>query len=320
VATQRNSLKKERSLSKLKPSLTAIILTYNEEIHLERCLNSLKDICTEIVIVDSFSTDHTKSIAESFGVRFFENNWVNYATQFNWALDNIEINTEWVIRVDADEYIDLKLQKNLLTLSNLKRDVIGIRIKRMMYFLEKPIKKGGMYPIWHLKIWRNKTAICEQRWMDERMVSIVEGKIESLEGNKIDNNLNKITWWTQKHNGYATREAIDILDKIYNFTNNKSLKASFFGTPEERRRWLKMRYLKMPLFMRPFLFFIIRYFLQGGFLEGKRGFIWSVLQCFWYRFLVDVKIYEVYKYAGKDKKKIISYFKEEYGYDITKVS
>jgi hypothetical protein len=76
----------------------------------------------------------------------------------------------------------------------------------------------------------------------------------------------------------------------------------------------------MPLFVRPFLFFFIRYFIQGGFLEGKRGFIWSVLQCFWYRFLVDVKIFEAYKYAGKDKEKLIEYFKVEYGYNITKVS
>ena len=300
-------------------SLTAIVLTFNEEIHLARCLNSLKNTCQKIIIVDSFSDDRTVSIAKEYDAVIYQNKWINHATQFNWALDNCNIPTDWVIRVDADEYIDEELQKNLLTLSNFKKDVIGIRIKRMMYFLEKPLKKGGMYPIWHLKIWRNKTAICEQRWMDERMVSIVEGRIESIEGNKIDNNLNKITWWTQKHNSYATREAIDILDRIYNFTNNKSLKASFFGTSEERRRWLKMRYLKMPLFVRPFLFFFIRYFLQGGFLEGKRGFIWSVLQCFWYRFLVDVKIYEVYKYAGKDKDKLIMYFKDIYGYDITKI-
>ena len=136
----------------------------------------------------------------------------------------------------------------------------------------------------------------------------------------IDNNLNNISWWSQKHNSYATREAIDVLDKIYNFTNNKLANSSLLGNSEERRRWLKMRYLKMPLFTRPFLFFFIRYFLQGGFLEGKRGFIWSVLQCFWYRILVDVKISEVYKNAGRDKDKIISYFKKEYGYDITKVN
>lgn len=306
----------------MKASLTAIILTYNEEIHLRRCLNSIKNVCTDIVIVDSYSKDKTKEIALEYGARFYQNKWVNYANQFNWAINNTEITTDWVIRIDADEFIDEILQNSLKdNLFKFTDNTVGVRIKRMMYFLDKPLKKGGMYPIWHLKIWRKGTAICEQRWMDERMVSTKTGGIEVLEGNLIDNNLNKITWWTQKHNNYATREAIDILDKIYDFTNNNTLAISkLFGTSEERRRWLKMRYLKLPLFVRPFLFFFIRYFLQGGFLEGKRGFIWSILQCFWYRFLVDVKIFEVYKNAGKNKESIIAYFKKEYGYDITKVS
>ena len=304
-----------------KPSLTAIVLTYNEEMHLDRCLQSLKDICSDIVIVDSFSTDRTEEIAKKYKTRFFKNPFLNHAAQLNWGLTNTKITTDWTIRVDADEYISKELAQNIKRkLPSLPKTTKGIRVKRLMYFFNKPLKKGGMYPIWHLKLWRSNSALCEQRWMDERMVLSGEGEIESLEGDLIDNNLNKITWWTQKHNNYATREAIDILDKIYNFTNNKLAKSDFFGNSEERRRWLKMRYLKLPLFVRPFLFFLIRYFLQAGFLEGKRGFIWSILQCFWYRFLVDVKIFEVYKSAGKDRANIIAYFKKEYGYDITKVS
>lgn len=304
-----------------KPSLTAIILTYNEELHLERCLNSLKDICSDIVVVDSYSTDNTQNIAEKYNVRFFQNPFLNHASQLNWAIENTNITTLWSIRIDADEYISKELSDSIITqLITIDDNVKGIRVKRLMYFFNKPLKRGGMYPIWHLRIWITGAAFCEQRWMDERMVLLEDGETTSLEGDLIDDNLNKISWWTQKHNSYATREAIDVLDKIYNFTNNKLANASFFGTSEERRRWLKMRYLKMPLFIRPFLFFSVRYFLQGGFLEGRRGFIWSVLQCFWYRFLVDVKIYEVYKNAGKDKEKIITYFKKEYGYDITKVN
>jgi hypothetical protein len=154
--------------------------------------------------------------------------------------------------------------------------------------------------------------------MDERM-KLVSGEVIHLEGDLVDHNLNKLTWWTSKHNGYATREAIDILDKLYNFTNSNLLNSNFFGNSEERRRWYKERYLKMPLFVRPFFFWFIRYIFQGGFIEGKRGFIWNALQCFWYRFLVDAKIYEAYKYAGKNKESLIKYFKEEYGYDVTKI-
>jgi glycosyltransferase involved in cell wall biosynthesis len=303
-----------------KPSLTAIILTFNEDKHLERCLNSLNDICSEIVIVDSFSIDKTRIIANKFGTRFYENSFVNHAAQLNWGIENGEIKTDWVIRVDADEYISDELAFSIKeNLPNLRKNITGIRVKRLMYFFDKPLKKAGMYPIWHLKLWRNGTAMCEQRWMDERM-KLSNGQTINLEGNLIDHNLNNLTWWTHKHNNYATREAIDILDKIYNFTNSVIVDAHLFGTAEERRRWFKIKYLNLPLFIRPIIFWFIRYILQGGFLEGKRGFIWNALQCGWYRFLVDAKIYEAYKVAGKDKDKLILYFKNTYGYDITKIS
>ena len=300
-------------------SLTALVLTYNEELHLERCLNSLKDVCDEIVIIDSFSKDETENIAKEFGARFYQNPFVNHAAQLNWGIENGEINTDWVIRVDADEYISDELASSIKNeLPNLKENITGIRVKRLMYFFDKPLKKAGMYPIWHLKLWRHGKALCEQRWMDER-IKLSNGETTTLEGDLIDNNLNNLTWWTQKHNSYATREAIDILDKIYNFTNSDVVKANLFGTAEERRRWFKKKYLNLPLFVRPIIFWFIRYILQGGFLEGKRGFIWNALQCGWYRFLVDAKIYEAYKTAGKDKNNLIKYFKNTYGYDITKI-
>ena len=304
-------------MSKL--SLTVLVLTFNEELHLERCLKSVASICDQILVVDSFSSDKTEVIAQKYNAKFIQNAFVNHADQINWGLKKGGIDTDWVIRVDADEYLSDELKTNIQKfLPEIGEDITGIRINRLMYFFGKPLKKAGMYPIQHLKIWRNNTAFCEQRWMDERM-KLNTGKIIHLQGDLIDHNLNKITWWTDKHNKYATREAIDILDKIYDFSSSNSIRGSFFGNGEERRRWFKERYLKLPLFLRPVLFWAIRYVFQGGFLEGKRGFIWNALQCGWYRFLVDTKIYEAYKYGGKDKDSLIRYFKEEYGYDITKI-
>jgi glycosyltransferase involved in cell wall biosynthesis len=301
-------------------SLTAIILTYNEEIHLQRCIDSLKDVCSEIVVIDSYSTDCTKEIAIENSARFYQNKFSNHANQLNWGIKYGEIKTDWVIRVDADEYITPELALDIKNkLGTMDANVHGILVKRLIYFLDKPLKKAGMYPIWHTKIWRNGSALCEQRWMDERM-KLNQGETASLEGDLVDHNLNNLTWWTQKHNGYATREAIDILDKIYNFTNSESVGSTIFGKGEERRRWFKQRYLHLPLFLRPLMFWFVRYFLQGGFLEGKRGFVWNILQCGWYRFLVDAKIYEAYKKAGYNKERLILYFKEEYGYDVTKIS
>jgi glycosyltransferase involved in cell wall biosynthesis len=302
------------------PSITAIVLTFNEEMHLQRCLDSLKGVCMQVLIVDSFSTDRTMEIALSNGAIFYQNAWINHATQINWALENCSISTDWVIRVDADEYLSAELATSIKNeLSKVPEHVHGIRVKRLMYFFNKPLRKGGMYPIWHTKIWRTGSAICENRWMDERM-KILQGDIIEFSGDLVDYNLNNLTWWTSKHNIYATREAIDILDGIYNFTNSFQVQSKLLGNSEERRRWFKQRYLDLPLFLRPILFWFVRYFLLGGVLEGKRGFIWNILQCGWYRFLVDAKIYEAYKKAGSNKEKLVLYFQEEYGYDVTKIS
>lgn len=302
-----------------KVSITAIIPTYNEEIHLQRCIDNVQQICKKIIVVDSYSTDRTKEIALQNKVTFVQNRWINYSQQFNWVLENVDITTDWILRIDADEYMTLGLQEELeKKLDGLRNEITGIFVKRLMYFMGKPLKRGGMYPIWHIKLWRNGYGYCEQRWMDERIILKSGDAIKLEGGDLIDHNLNNISWWTAKHNSYSVREAIDVLDGLYNFTNAERLKPKLFGNQEQRKRWLKIKYLSFPLFLRPFIYWFIRYFFLGGFLEGKRGFIWNFLHAFWYRFLVDVKIYEVLNSTGKDQNKIIAYFKKEYDCDITK--
>ena len=295
-------------------SVAAIILTYNEEIHLERCLKSLSEICDEIIIVDSFSNDKTRKIAEKYNSIFIQNKFINYSSQLNWALNNIKIKSNWILRIDADEYLTDDLASNIkCALKEVNSNVTGISFNRLMYFLDKPLKNGGMYPISHLRIWRRGFAYCEERWMDERMV-LKSGKSIKVKGDLIDHNLNNISWWINKHNNYSVREAIDLLNKKYNFFSDELINEKDNG---KTRRKLKNIYSKLPLFVRPFLFFIVRYFFQFGFLDGKRGFIWTFLQCLWYRFLVDVRIFEVYLQTGGKRDKIINYFKEIYNYNIT---
>ena len=297
-------------MSKL--SITALILTYNEELHLDRCLSSINEICDTILIVDSFSNDNTLKIAKNYKAHIIQNEWVNHAYQINWALNNFNFSTDWVFRIDADEYVSSELILNLQRqFCQLSMDVKGICINRLMYFMNSPLKRGGMYPIKHLRLWRVGSAYCEQRWMDERM-KLTAGKLIEVEGDLIDHNLNNMTWWTSKHNNYATKEMLDFFDNKYSCFNKDSVKASFWGRPEERRRWVKHQYLNLPLFIRPFLFFLYRYFIQLAILEGKRGFIWTFLQCFWYRFLVDVKINEVYQSVGGNKEEVYSFLNKTY--------
>ena len=301
-----------------KISITAVIMTFNEEIHLERCLISLKNICDEIIVVDSYSSDSTNEIANNYGARFYQNKWINYATQFNWAIENIQINSDWVLRIDADEFLSDELIRYLTKLNNVNNEIKGITLNRLMYFMDKPLKYGGMYPIKHLRIFRNGFGKCEQRWMDERII-LSSGDTFHINLDLIDHNKNNLSWWTAKHNSYATREAIDLLNYKYNFFDSFSLENDLRNNGLLRRK-LKKIYSKLPLFIRPFLFFLVRYFIQLGFLDGKRGLIWTFLQCFWYRFLIDAKIYEAYLASGKNKEELIKYFKQNFNYDITKSS
>jgi len=301
-------------MNQKKQDLSVIILTYNEQKHIERCIKSLLPIAKNIFIVDSYSTDKTVEIAESLGAKVYQNKWPgNHAIQFQWGLDNCPIETEWVMKMDSDEYVLPELAEEInAKISVLDDDVSGVYIKRRVYFMDRWIKHGGYYPTWLLRIWRYDKGRMEQRWMDEH-IKLSSGKTVQFENDLVDDNKNNLTWWTTKHNNYATREAVDILNILYNFVSYDEVVPNIFGTQEQKKRWLKIRYASLPLFIRPVLYFHWRYFLKLGFLDGKQGLIWHFLQGFWYRFLVDAKIYEIYFRAGKEKKEIAKFLKKEYG-------
>ncbi|WP_372776566.1 glycosyltransferase family 2 protein [Mangrovibacterium sp.] len=296
-------------------SLAAIILTYNEEQHIERCIKSLAGLVDEVFVVDSYSTDDTVKLATELGAKVYQNPWKNYANQFNWGLHNCPIQSDWVWRIDADEYLEAcDSQKLKAQISALPQEVSGIYVKRKIIFQGRPLLHGAWFPAWHLKIWRTGKGFCENRWMDEH-IKLSEGSSVELDLVQVDENLNDLTWWTGKHNGYATREMVDMLDIQYGIFTENTVVPKFFGTEEQRKRWLKLRYLKLPLFVRPVVYFFYRYIIRLGFLDGKAGFIWYVLQGFWYRFLVDAKIFELKRRFGGDEQAIIAYIRETYRLD-----
>ncbi len=300
----------------MKQDISVIILTYNEELHIERCIKSLLPVVKEIFIIDSFSTDKTVEIAERLGAKVYQNPWINYALQFQWGLDNCPIETEWVMRMDSDEYILPELQNEISDkIQNIQEDTSGIYIKRRVYFKDKWIKHGSYYPTWLLRIWRYKDGHIEQRWMDEH-IKLTKGETIQFENDLVDDNLNDLTWWTTKHNNYATREAVDILNIIHEFINYDEVNSNFFGTQEERKRFLKKKYANLPLFTRPFIYFLWRYFIKLGFLDGKQGLIWHFLQGFWYRFLVDAKIYEIEKKAEDSNLSLKETLIQKYGFKL----
>jgi glycosyltransferase involved in cell wall biosynthesis len=301
----------------MKSNITVIVLSYNEDIHIERCLNSLF-FAGKIIVVDSFSTDSTISKARYLGATTYQNPFINQAIQFQWALDNCPIETDWVMRIDADEYVTAELATEIQEkISTLNNSITGIILKRQVHFMGRWIKYGGYYPIKLLRIWRNGVGSIEQRWMDEH-IKLSHGNTIEFNNDIVDENLNNLTWWISKHNNYATREAVDLLNKKYALFKEDSIDKQIMSKKQdEQKRWYKDNiYVKMPLFIRPFIYFGFRFIFKLGFLDGKSGLIWNVLQCFWYRFLVDAKIAQIEYFSKKFNKPINVILQEYYNFNI----
>ena len=287
--------------------LTVIILTKNEEYHLIKCIESFKGIVKRFVIVDSYSTDGTKLLCDKLNktvnISFYENEFIDYSTQLNWGLSNTDINTKWSMRMDADEELTPELADEMKEeLLSLGENIKGVILKRRVYFMGKWIKHGGKYPELLLRIFRTGFGTCEQKLMDEHMI-LIEGDTTTFEYDIIDNNNKDLEWWTHKHNWYSNREVLDYQQKVLNKDGVDDLMHSTFNKGQAyNKRFIKNNgYYKLPLFFRAHIYFIYRYYFRFGFLDGIEGHIYHFLQAYWYRFLVDAKIYECNKFNKKMK-------------------
>lgn len=270
-----------------KISLTSIILTFNEELHIERCLKNVCLISEKVYVIDCFSKDRTCEIASKFeNVEVVQHEWPgNQAAQFNWFIDNHEIASDWVLRLDADEYLSGEAVKEITeTLPSLPQDVTGCMMKRDIIFLGRRIKHGKLKTIKLLRIWRTGKGRIENREMDEHAI-LTEGRSIELKNWFFDDNLNGIDAWIRKHLDYANRES---KSQLLNEATTTEASATDMGARNKQ----KSRYYSLPKFWRGFMFFVLRYIFLGGFLDGKQGFVWNFMQCWWYRTLVDVKIEE----------------------------
>lgn len=295
--------------------VTVMILSFNEERHIARAIESVRAFAGQVVVIDSFSTDRTVEIARSLGATVLQNRWENnYARQFNWGLDNAPITGDWVMRLDADEYVMPELAGEIRErLVGLPSDVTGVYVRRRIFFLGRWMRRGATYPMWVLRLWRKGQGRCENRWMDEH-IQLQQGGSVRFEHDIVDDNLNDLTWWTSKHNHYAVREAADLLNMKYRFMAVDGHERLQAGEQSAVKRWLKERvYTRIPLFVRPFLYFLYRYFLRLGFLDGREGLVWNVLQGFWYRFLVDAKVYEAERKTNGDPQAIARIVRDDWG-------
>jgi len=296
--------------------ITVVILSFNEERHLARCLESLQDLMAEVVVVDCFSTDRTVEIAQGYGARVIQHPWVNHAAQFNWALTQLDIDTEWVLRIDADEVLTPALGIEIKSrLPKAGNEIDGFYCGRRISFQGCLIRHGGVFPVRVLRLFRYGRGQCENRWMDEHIK--VAGPTMDLQGEIIDDNLQSLSWWTSKHNSYASREAVDLLNLEYGFMPHDSVADLRGGQQAGVKRWLKERvYAWLPGGFRALIYFIYRYFIRLGFLDGQAGTAFHFLQGFWYRYLVDAKITEVKRYMRQNNVSIDTAIHDVLGIEI----
>lgn len=264
--------------------LTVIILTYQEEANIKYALQNVSEWAKQIIVLDSFSTDNTIAIIKQFNAEIYQREFDNYANQRNYALRELNIQNSWTLFLDADEWLTDEL-KNEITqiLKNPKCD--GYLIKRRFYFMERWIKYGGYYPSWNLRLFKHYLASVNREINEHIEVS---GKVGRLKYDMIDENHKGFSDWINKHNKYS-----DFESKQFDLAVHDNM-AKLWGSPIERKRWIRLKVWNkiLPPLIRPFIYFLYRYFLRLGFLDGRAGFIYHFMHGLVYRLIIDIKYIE----------------------------
>lgn len=262
----------------IQPSVSVIILTYNEELNISQAINSCKGWAKEIIVLDSISDDATQDIAKSHGAIVHENKFVNYSLQRNHALQ-LSISGEWILFLDADEYLSEELKEEINTVIK-SPDFDAYYMKFRLIWNDVWIKRG-YYPTWILRLGRNGYLKCDERPVNEHLECKTD-KIGRLQEDILNKSNKSLVDWMTKHVKYAEGEA----EQLFIEHNEKY---NFFGNQFQRKRWIKVNiWNKLPVVLRPFLYFVYRYFIRLGFLDGKKAFHYHFLQAFIFFSQIDM--------------------------------
>ncbi|MFN7918886.1 MAG: glycosyltransferase family 2 protein [Bryobacteraceae bacterium] len=273
-------------------NLSVVVLTFNEEANLARCLASMVNLGAPLFVVDSGSTDNTRAIARSFGALVVEHPFRTHAEQWRWALDNVPLTTNWVLALDADQALTAELEDELRSLQPAA-GVSGYFLNRRQVFRGRWIKHGAYYPKYLLKLFdRSKVCFDENDLVDHHFY--VTGETRCLRNDLVEANSKEddISFWIQKHDRYAALLAEEELRRR-KCTAPSPVRARLFGNPDERSSLLKTWWRRMPPYVRPPLYFVYRYFIRFGWLDGRQGFVFHFMQAFWFRLMVDLKLEEL---------------------------
>lgn len=251
-------------------NVSCLILTFNEEVNIGRCLASLS-WCDDIVIVDSGSSDRTVEIARSHGARVLARPFDNFANQRNFGLNESDFLHEWVLHLDADEVVTTEFVAALNALMP-PRDIDAWQVPSKMILFGRWIRHAGMYPTYQVRLGHRDRL---------RFIQVGHGQREDLPAEKIGvfdfpylhYSFSKGMFaWLSKHVRYARDEASLILAM-----REERERAPSGNDQTARRRALKIRAAKLPVALRPFLRFLQIYFLRQGFRDGRAGFAYAFM-------------------------------------------
>jgi glycosyltransferase involved in cell wall biosynthesis len=265
-------------------NISVLILTLNEEINLDACIDTLS-WSDDIVVLDSLSTDRTQTIATERGARVVTRPFDNWSAHQNWAVNNIEFRHPWVLYLDADERCPDDLRAEITTRATQDAAESAFRIRRKDFFMGRWLKHAQLYPSWFVRLFR-PNKIRYERLVNP--VAMVEGPTGELNSHIVHYPFSHgVSHWIARHNRYSDMEAIEALKVVSNATFSGALLSS---DPTQRRRALKDLFFRMPA--RPLIKFSYYYLWRRGFLDGRAGFTYASLQAF-YEYMISCKSAEL---------------------------
>ena len=271
---------------------TVCVLSFNSKDTIARTIESARQVSPEVIVVDSGSTDGTAELAKAAGAKVLHHPFENYGRQRNWVIREVPHAYRWQLHLDADERLTDALVAEIKSLPE-DGEVAGYTIPRYLTFMGR-LLRHNLAPTYHMRLFRDGTTECETRHYDQHF--ICTGLIKPLQHEMIDDIRMSLSEWTRRHNNWSDAEVKEILSR----ETAGRLNARAFGNALEKKRYLRSVYDSFPLFVRPILLFFYRYVLRGGFLDGKEGLVFCVLQTLWFRFLVDAKLYEARKTSAQE--------------------
>lgn len=274
-----------------KKRLSVFVVAGNEEINIRRCLESVVGWSDDVHVVDSDSTDRTVEIAREYTPLVVNHAYIDHASQLMWAFENLPFKHSWVLFLDADNIVTPELRTAVDQMLAADDTAInGYYLIHKEMFRDRPVR--GMKKWWARLVRLGHARIDNSELVDYGIE--IDGKVGYIHAAIVEDNLKEkdIDFWIDKHQRFARRMAAEEVLRKRGLIK-WAVEPRLFGTSDQNRVWLKNRWLRMPLFVRPYLYWAYRYFVKGAFLDGRHGLAFTMIQALWFRIVCDMKVQEI---------------------------